>query len=48
MWYQAEMIMRDRQERIRREADEARMARFAGGRAHGAAKPRRVRLFSRR
>jgi hypothetical protein len=41
------MIMRDRQERIRREADEARVARFADGRAHGAVKPRRLRVFNR-
>jgi hypothetical protein len=47
VWYQAEMVMRDRQERIRREADEARMARPAEGRAYAPAKPRRIRLFSR-
>ena len=48
MWYQTEMVMRDRQEQIRRDADEARMARTAVGRPRTPEKARRIRLFSRR
>jgi hypothetical protein len=42
------MVMKDRQEQIRRDADEARMARVAVGRPHTPVKPRRIRVFSRR
>ncbi len=47
MWYQMDLIARDRQERLQREAEQMRMHRLAGGRPHGPAKPRRMRLFSR-
>ena len=47
MWYQAEMVMKDRQEQVRRDADEARMARIAAGRARAPVKPHRVRIFNR-
>jgi len=46
-WYQMELIARDRQERLQREAEQMRMHRLAGGRTHGSAKPRRMRLFTR-
>ena len=46
-WYQMELIAKDRQEGLRREAEQMRMHRKAGGRTHGSAKPRRLRLFTR-
>jgi hypothetical protein len=48
VWYQTEMLLRERQEHIERLASEARMHRLAAGRAHTPAKPRRIRLMSRR
>jgi hypothetical protein len=48
VWYQTEMLLRDRQEHIERQAGEARMRRLAAGRSHTPAKPRRIRLLSRR
>jgi len=48
MWYQSEMLLRDRQEWIDRQVHEARVSRLAGGRPHQPVKPRRLRLLSRR
>jgi hypothetical protein len=42
------MVMKDRQEQIRRDADEARLERIAVGRPRTPVKPRRMRVFSRR
>jgi len=46
-WYQMDLIARDRQERMRREADDARLHRLAAGRPRSPTKPRRMRLLSR-
>lgn len=47
MWYQTEMMMKDRQERIRRDADEARMSRPDGGRQRAPGRHGRLRLRNR-
>ena len=47
MFYQMEMLARDRQERLQREAEESRMHRLVGGRERPTVKPRRTRLFGR-
>jgi len=47
VWYQSQLLLKDRQEQIERQASEARMHRLAG-RTHAPAKPSRIRLFSRR
>ena len=47
MWYQTEMMMKDRQETIRRDADEARMNRPDAGRQRAPGKHGRLGLRSR-
>jgi len=47
MYYQMEMLARERQERLQREAEEVRLLRLIGGRPRNPAKPRRTRLFGR-
>jgi hypothetical protein len=47
MIYQMELLARDRQERLLREADETRLHRLVGGRPRTPARPERRRLFSR-
>ncbi len=48
MWYQSELLLRDRQQRVERLAEESRMHRLAAGRAHEPARPRRLHFLSRR
>ena len=48
MWYQSQLLMKDRQEQIEREAVEARMNRLASGRSRMPVKSGRIRLLSRR
>ncbi len=47
MWYQTQMLLKDRQEQIERQTEEARTHRLAG-RHHAPTKPSRVRFLSRR
>ena len=47
MWYQTQLLLKDRQEHIERQVEEARMHRLTG-RHHAPAKPSRVRFLSRR
>lgn len=47
MWYQTEMMMKEREERIRRDADEARMSRPDADRPRARGNHGRLRLRSR-
>jgi hypothetical protein len=47
MWYQSQLLLKDRQEQIERQAEEARMHRLAG-RGRTPAKPSRIRFLNRR
>ena len=47
MWYQSQLLLKDRQEQIERQASEARMHRLAG-RPHAPVKPSRIPFLSRR
>jgi hypothetical protein len=47
MLYHMEMLARERQERLQREAEETRLHRLVGGRPKTPTKPRFVRLFGR-
>ena len=47
MFYQMELLARERQERMLREAEETRLHRLMGGRPRTPTKPRRLHLFSR-
>ena len=47
MWYQTELLARERQEKLIREAAEMRLLRLAGCRPRLPAKPARGRFFGR-
>ena len=47
MLYHMEMLARERQERLRHEAEGTRLQRLAGGRPKTPTRPRFVRLFGR-
>jgi len=47
MWYQSQLLLKDRQEQIERQVEEARMHRTAG-RNRAPVKPSRIRFLGRR
>ncbi|CAN5734207.1 hypothetical protein BH24CHL5_BH24CHL5_12330 [soil metagenome] len=48
MWYQMELIGRERHERMQREAEQNRMHRLGDGLPRSPVRPRRLRISGRR